>query len=470
MKVYSINSLPLPQPLTVERIEDNSNSIASTEVIEKIVPRLKKRRFGPLKVSNQIPKSRRLEIEKSLEGSNKKTNKWTREGGVSNHNFLRKRIKPGTVRNLQFNLLDIDIGESWPINVTVVHGVRPGPVITLLGAVHGDELVGPLALTYLCGPNFLGGGNAIDPLLLSGTIRIVSVVNLPGYYRQIRDLPDGRDLNRHFPGSAESNTTSRVANRIWTKIISGTDYIVDLHSAAKGRTNMPQIRVNLAHSSSNLTARSFGIEAILDTKGPRGSLRRTANDSDIACITYEGGGADEADPEAVQVAMYGILNVLRSLRMIPGYPSRPRFRILASGSEWLRSDQGGLLDVLAPAGSYVKKGEVVATVTDPREPGVSHDVISPSQGLLICTATYPFVTSGTPIGHLLPMKRGVKTLMERLDDEGCLIISGSDGDPPWREDDDVEDISVVGEWLGGSPDAEWGTNHKPSQEEEEEAA
>ncbi|MFQ3343515.1 MAG: putative deacylase [Candidatus Thalassarchaeaceae archaeon] len=469
MKVYPINSVPLRKVLTGADEETIPDLQKSDVTIKKIVPRLKKRRFGPLKISNQIPKRRRLEIEKGLEETSKSANNWTREGGASNHIFLKKRIKPGTIRNVEFNLLDIEIGESWPINVTVVHGIRPGPTVTLLGAVHGDELVGPLALTYLCGPNFIGDGHAIDPSSLSGTIRIVSVVNLPGYYRQMRDLPDGRDLNRHFPGVPDSNTTSRVASRIWSNIISGTDYIVDLHSAAKGRTNMPQIRVNLAHSSSNLTARSFGIETILDTKGPRGSLRRVANDSDIACITYEGGGADEADPEAVQVAMYGILNVLRNLRMIPGYPSRPRFRILASGSEWLRSDQGGLLDVLAPAGSYVKEGEIVATVTDPHQPGISHDIVSPSRGLLICTATYPFVTSGTPIGHLLPMKRGVKTLMERLDDEGCLIISGSDGEPPWREDDDVEDIPVEGKWSGGSPDAEWGFNHKPSEEEEEAA-
>ena len=454
--------------LTGAEEESNNDSLISKESVNKIVPRSKKRRFGPLKVANQIPKSRRLEIEKGLEKSSKLSNKWTRKVGVKTHNFLRKRIKPGEIRTIPFNLLDVKIGDSWPINVTVLHGVRPGPIVTLLGAIHGDELVGPLALTYLSGPNFLGEGNALDPSMMSGTVRIISVLNLPGYRRQSRYFPDGRDLNRFFPGSYDSNTTSRVAHRIWSKLNSGSDYVIDLHAAAKGRTNIPQIRVNLAHSPSNFTARSFGIETILDTKGPRGSLRRTANQEDIACITYEGGGSDEADPESVQVAMYGILNVLRSLRMIPGYPSRPRFRLLATGSDWIRSDQGGLLDVLAPAGSYVEEGEIVATVTDPYDPGTSHDIISPKQGLLISTATSPFVTSGTPIGNLLPVKRGVNTLMDRLDEEGCLIISGSDGDPPWRDDDDIEDISVAGEWSGGSPDAEWGlSNDKMLQEEED---
>jgi len=421
-------------------------------------PRAKRRRSQPLKVANQIPQSRRKEIEKALEDSSGTPKRWSRKDGPKYHRFLRKRISPGTVRQIEFDLLEVDIGESWPIPITVVHGARPGPVVTILGALHGNELVGPLALTYLCGPNILGEDKAIDPAAMAGTLRIVPVVNLPGYRRQSRYMADGRDLNRSFPGKPDSNTTSRVAHRLWNKVISGSDHVIDLHTAAVGRTNMPQIRANLAHRASNRIARAFGIEAILDNEGPKGSLRRVANDSGIGAITYEGGGPNEADPESVQVAIYGVLNVLRSLKALPGYPSRPRFRILASGSVWIRSDQGGLLDVLTPAGSFVEKGETVATVTDPERPGDGYDVLAPTRGLLISTATHPFVNAGTPIGHLLPVTRGVKTLRKRLDPEGCLVTSGSDGDPPWREDEDVEDISVLGEWSGGSPDAEWGPN------------
>ena len=451
----------------MSKAEDKEN-LSAGAVKESPAPRAKRRRHRPLKVANQLPQKRRKEIEKALESKVPSPKIWSREIGSKTHLFNRKRIKPGAIRKTEYNLLDVEIGDEWPIPVTIIHGSRPGPIVTILGAIHGNELVGPLALTYLCGPNFIGEGKDIDPSTLAGTIRIIPIVNLPGYRRQSRKFPDGRDLNRCFPGNSESNTTSRVANRLWKSIIETSDHIIDLHTAAPGRTNMPQIRANLAHPDSNKIARSFGIETILDNVGPKGSLRRTANKSGIGCITYEGGGSNEADPESVQVAIYGILNVLRSLRMIPGYPNRPYFRILASGSVWIRSDQGGLLDVLAPAGSFVEEDEVVATITDPERPGVSHDVHSPNRGLLICTATHPFVTAGTPIGHLLPMKRGIKTLQNRLDDEGCLIISGSDGEPPWREDDEVEDISIEGEWLGGSPDAEWGNNENISLEEESE--
>ena len=354
-------------------------------------PRAKRRRYAPIKIANQIPKRRRMEIEKALGEVTETPAKWSRNGGTKNHNFLKKRIKPGTIRHIEYDLLDVDIGESWPVPVSVVHGSRPGPVVTLLGAVHGDELVGPLALTYLCGPNFMGEDRLIDPNAIAGTIRIIPIINLPGYRRRTRYFPDRRDLNRSFPGNPDSNTTSRVASGVWKNLVLGSDYIIDFHSAAKGRTNVPQIRANLAHPSSNRIARGFGIETILDSEGPRGSLRRTANENDMACITFEGGGPDEADPESVQISMYGIINILRTLRMLPGYPSKPRFRMLASGSVWIRSDQGGLLDVLAPAGSFVEEGEIVATVTDPEIPGESHDILSPVQGLLISTATHPFV-------------------------------------------------------------------------------
>ena len=429
-------------------------------------PRAKRRRYAPIKIANQIPKRRRMEIEKALGEVTETPAKWSRNGGTKNHNFLKKRIKPGTIRHIEYDLLDVDIGESWPVPVSVVHGSRPGPVVTLLGAVHAAELVGPLALTYLCGPNFMGEDRLIDPNAIAGTIRIIPIINLPGYRRRTRYFPDRRDLNRSFPGNPDSNTTSRVASGVWKNLVLGSDYIIDFHSAAKGRTNVPQIRANLAHPSSNRIARGFGIETILDSEGPRGSLRRTANENDMACITFEGGGPDEADPESVQISMYGIINILRTLRMLPGYPSKPRFRMLASGSVWIRSDQGGLLDVLAPAGSFVEEGEIVATVTDPEIPGESHDILSPVQGLLISTATHPFVNSGSPIGHLLPVKRGVSTLKSRLDDEGCLIISGSDGDPPWRDDEDIEDIAIFGEWSGGSPDAEWGPSDSVDEEED----
>ncbi len=414
---------------------------AETNMPGKGVRRPSKRRRSHLKVVNQIPKRRRQEIEDSGQEETSTPEKWSRQSGQGKHKIERRSVKPGEVRTVPFNLIDSEIGESWPIPITVVHGIRPGPVVTLLGAIHGNELVGPQALTFLQSSQILGDQRAIDVNTMSGTLRIVPIVNLPGYRTRTRYTPDGRDLNRYFPGKSGGNTTQRIARRIWNKIIKSSDYIIDLHSAASGRTNLPHIRANLAHPKSSMLARSFGTEVLLDGLGPRGSLRRVSNEYEIGCVTFEGGGANSIDSDAVQIATYGILNVLRSLRMIPGYPSSPRFRLLASGSVWIRSDHGGLLDVLAPVGSLIESDEVVATVTDPEHARESVEIRAPSRGLLIGMATHPFVTAGTPIGHLLPLKKGLSTIKSRLDEDDVLMLSGILEDPIWREEE-TEDIDV----------------------------
>ena len=265
-----------------------------------------KRRRSPLKIVNQIPKRRRKEIEESDSEKSSSPESWSRRSGLENHKIGRRSTKPGEVKTIPFNLIDSKIGESWPIPITVVNGVRPGPIVTLLGAVHGNELVGPQALTFLQSHQILGSGKSIDVGVMSGTLRIMPIVNLPGYRTRTRYAPDGRDINRFFPGKAGGNTTQRISSKLWNEIISTSDFIIDLHSAASGRTNLPHIRVNLAHSQSSMLARSFGTEVLLDGLGPKGSLRRVSNEFDIGCVTFEGGGANSIDSDAVQIATYGL--------------------------------------------------------------------------------------------------------------------------------------------------------------------
>ena len=433
-----------------------------------------------LKVSNQIPEERRRKIQSAMAGHKRaKRTEWDRAKGVKQHRILKKRVKPGTIRNIRFPLLDVTMGDDWQTPITVIHGARPGPVVTITGAIHGDELIGPLACSMLCQETLTSEGKPLDPLTMAGTVRIAPILNPPGFRQNRRYFPDGRDLNREFPGSPEGNTTQRVADRIWQLLLSDSDYIIDLHAAARGRSNLPQVRADLAHPESNKLARAFGVEVILDSKGPRGTLRRVAVDSGIGCLTYEGGGANFTDHEAVQVAVYGVLNSLRSLHVLPGIPSRPRFRLLASGSTWLRAEEGGLIDMRVEPGSFVEEGDIIGRIVDPQKPGVAVDIVSPERGLLICTANNPFVHAGTPVGHLLPITRGVKLVKRQLDAQNRLIVSGSQGEPAWREEAEVDEIAIEGSWSGGAVDAEWqrdwaqpalGDSELAAAEAEEEAA
>ena len=424
-----------------------------------------------IRVANELPKTRRLAIKKALEEHESEARpEWDRSSEWGDARFLRKRIKVGEMRTIHMPLLDVDMGDSWPIPITVFHGVRPGPVVTIIGASHGDELTGTSACTNLLSSIFTEPEGALDPQTMAGTVRIVPVLNLPGYRAKTRYFPDGRDLNRAFPGLSKGSTTSRVASRVKKNLINDSDVIIDLHSAATGRSNMPQIRGDLSHPESYLLAKAFGIEVVLDSRPPKGSLRRVANEMDIATVTYEGGGANRLDQNAVKVAVHGCLNVLRALKVIPKNPSRPRFRLNAGGSTWLRAGEGGLLDMFVLPGSIVTKGDVIATISDPGSPGLSVDIVAPENGLMICTATNPFVTAGTPVGHFLPVTKHIDLLKTQMDDRGVLIVNGSQGEALWRDEVDiVEEIKVEGEWSGGSVDGEWNQINAEDTEQEEAA-
>lgn len=416
----------------------------------------KRKAKAKIRVAHELPRRRRNAIQEAMAAHKLEDRpEWDRSAKWSNTRFYRKIIKPGTMRTVHLPLLETDLGDSWPIPVTILHGKRPGPTITILGGVHGDELTGPSTCTHLLSNAFTDEGKPLDPTKLAGTIRIVPIVNLPGYRAKSRYFPDGRDLNRHFPGDPKGSTTKRVAAQTWKYLFSDADAIVDLHSAGKGRANMPQIRANLAHAGSNILAKAFGIEIILDSKPPSGSLRKAAIAQDIPVVTYEGGGANMLDHESVKVAMHGVLNVLRSFRMIDGNPLRPRFRMLASGSHWLRAGEGGLLDMFVSAGSVMREGEVIATISDPGTPGITVDVVAPEDGLLIGAATNPFTAAGMPVGHFLPISKHLKLLSDQIDSNGRFLVCGSQGEAVWREEQDVDEVAVEGDWSGGSVDSEW---------------
>ncbi|MBL6732219.1 MAG: succinylglutamate desuccinylase/aspartoacylase family protein [Candidatus Poseidoniaceae archaeon] len=416
----------------------------------------KKVKKTKVRVAHELPKRRKMAIQEALAAHQTEDRpEWDRGAEWSNIRLFRKIVKPGTIRTIPVPLLEVDLGDPWPIPVTVIHGIRPGPTITVLGGIHGDELTGASACTHLLSNAFTDIGKSLDPKQMAGTLRIVPVVNLPGYRSKSRYFPDGRDLNRNFPGDFKGSTTKRVAAQVWKHLLNDSDAIIDLHSAAKGRSNMPQIRVDLAHAGSNILAKAFGIEILLDSKPPKGSLRKAANEQDIPAITYEGGGANLIDNTTVKVAIHGVMNILRSLRMVAGTPNRPRFRMLASGSKWLRASEGGLLDMFVSSGSVMREGEVIATISDPATPGLTVDIVAPEDGLLVGAATNPFTASGMPVGHFLPVAKHISLLEQQIDNNGYFIVCGSDEEPSWRDEVDVDEVAVDGEWSSGGVDSEW---------------
>ena len=197
-------------------------------------------------------------------------------------------IDPGSSASLSIPISEGYSGADITTPVYVWRGVQPGPTVAITAAVHGDEINGTGAIRHII---------RHKPFeLLAGTLVLVPVVNMMGFERHSRYLPDRRDLNRSFPGSREGSLTSRLAISFFSQVIKRCDYAIDLHTAAVRRTNFPNVRADLSNEPVAALARAFGAELIVDGKGPKGSLRATACKYNCPTIILEAGEVWKVEP------------------------------------------------------------------------------------------------------------------------------------------------------------------------------
>ncbi len=302
-------------------------------------------------------------------------------------------------------------GNDVAIPLHIWRGREAGPTVCLTAAVHGDEINGVGVLRQLI--------REAPFELLRGTLVIVPVVNLIGFERHARNLPDRRDLNRSFPGSYEGSLTARLARTFFDGIVSRCDYGIDLHSAAVRRTNFPNVRADLSDEKQAGVARAFGAELIINCIGPKGSLRAAANRVGCATMILEAGEVWKVEPTMVEYTLRGISNCLQFLGMIDGKLVEPAYRIETDATQWIRAQFGGFLDFHVSPGQTVSSGDVIATNTNlvGKELG---KVIAPRNGIIVGMTTSPSVGPGDPVCHLAFARSGalrkVERAVEKLDE------------------------------------------------------
>ncbi len=319
----------------------------------------------------------------------------------------------GTREDFEIPVSQSPTGLDVKLPVCVVRGRQPGPCVFVTGAVHGDELNGVGVVRRLLRGEL--------PDLERGTLILVPVVNVLGFERRSRYLPDRRDLNRSFPGTRRGSGAARLANRIFETLVARSDFGIDLHTGAAHRTNFPNVRGDLFDPGVRRLAVAFGTEVIVDGKGPKGSLRQAATKAGCPTIVLEGGEVGKAEPGVVAVGIRGIVNVLVELGLCDGEITRPAFQVLVRETRWLRSNVGGLLEYHVAPGDAVEEGQVVATCTDllGREVGA---ITSRDDGVVIGLTTSPAVTPGDPVCHVAIPKGGIDDIVATLDDEHTTLL------------------------------------------------
>lgn len=302
-------------------------------------------------------------------------------------------------------------GMDVSIPVHVWRGRDEGPVVCVTAAVHGDEINGVGAIRSMLRDKPFE--------LVAGTLVLVPVVNMLGFERHTRYLPDRRDLNRSFPGTGQGSLASRIAHSFFTQITSRCDYGIDLHTAAVRRTNFPNVRADMSDPRVAEFARAFGAELIVSGRGPVGSLRNAATEAGCATIILEAGEVWKVEPAVIEYAIRGVSNCLRHLGMIQGEPEEPPFRVETDSTRWVRAERGGFLEFHVGPGEIVDQGDPIATNTD-LEGQEINGLIAPHDGIVLGMTTIPSVAPGDPICHLAfprnKAMRSMKRAVKQLDD------------------------------------------------------
>lgn len=302
------------------------------------------------------------------------------------------RVGPGKRAIVDLPVATLYTHSSVNMPVQVINGRRTGPTLFVSAAIHGDELNGVEVIRRLLRMKAVAS--------LRGALIAVPIVNVHGFLDQSRYLPDRRDLNRSFPGSARGSLAARLAHIFGREIVSKADCGIDLHTGALHRSNLPQVRADLDDERTVELARAFGVPVLINANVRDGSLREYTAEKGIPMLVYEAGEALRFDEMSIRAGVRGVLSVMRVLGMLP--PRRAARQVepvIARTTSWVRAPASGIVHMRAALGDRVAGDQVLASVGDAFGE-VSSNAVSPFPGIVIGRSNLPLAHEGDALFNI----------------------------------------------------------------------
>lgn len=308
--------------------------------------------------------------------------------------ILNRKIIPGETKTIELNIAKLHTMTELKIPIIVSRSIYEGPTVLLTAGIHGDELSGVEIIRQVI-KNEIHHPKA-------GTIICVPIINVFGFVNQSREFPDGRDLNRVFPGSASGSLASRFAYYLMREVVPHVDYVLDYHAGGRSRFNAAQIRIEEKKNSLDTLAEAFNPPFLLYSSNIEGSFRKSCDDLGIKYLLFEGGKSLDISLDIVNEGVEGCKRFLNHLGMLnekfnllPGI----RKTIKIKQSSWIRANYSGLLHSRTKYGSYVETGELLAIISDPYG-AIEEEVLAPNSGFIINENQSPIVFEGDAIYHI----------------------------------------------------------------------
>jgi predicted deacylase len=300
-------------------------------------------------------------------------------------------IKFGQDVKIELNVARLPSNMMINIPVHVYRGKVDGPVLLLMAGMHGDEVNGIEIIRRM----------VVDKTIFpeKGTLIVIPILNIFGFLNYSREVPDGKDVNRSFPGSTRGSLASRIAYLFMKEIFPLIDYGLDFHTGGGNRSNYPQIRCKVDIESHYELAKVFGAPFLLNAKLRDKSLRKEATLKGKPIIVYEAGESKRLDEFAITQGIAGTLRVMNHLG-ICDHPVEPSTNsILFQKSSWIRANRAGLFRSIINPGDAVSKNQLLGTITDPFGE-VELKIKSPANGFIVGLNYSPVIGQGDALIHI----------------------------------------------------------------------
>ncbi|MBX7162809.1 MAG: succinylglutamate desuccinylase/aspartoacylase family protein [Saprospiraceae bacterium] len=277
---------------------------------------------------------------------------------MSNISIQGQDFQPGSSGLVRINAGKLPSGNRISIFTYIFRSRVPGPTALFLGGMHGDEINGVEIIRRSIHENMFSQ-------LKSGTVIAIPLLNIFGFINFSRDVPDGKDVNRSFPGSVNGSLASRIARIVTKKILPLVDFGVDFHTGGDHHWNYPQVRYSTKHGPSKELALKTNYELLIEKSIVSKSLRKIAKAQHKPILVFEGGGALRIENFVVQKGQQVIRNLLEAHKMLEGPKPQNQVNRVFKKTDWERAPESGMLTYSRQAGSYVKHGEVLGIISDP---------------------------------------------------------------------------------------------------------
>ncbi len=303
-------------------------------------------------------------------------------------------VSPGKSKFVKITIDRLPTGTIIDIPVYVFNAKKPGPVVLVQAGLHGDEVNGVEIVRSM----LHNGSFKID----AGAVIAVPILNIFGFIHYSRDVPDGKDVNRSFPGTKSGSMASRIAYHYLREILPQIDVAIDLHTGGGQRHNFPQIRYTKEDQKSAQLARMFNAPFTFTSKLIKGSFRNAAFRLQIPAIVFEAGESMRFDEFSIKQGITGILNVFRCLNMMGiGNEDRNELNqpVYLIERKWLRAPTAGIFVSKIINGSKVEKGDLLGLVSDTYAKKTKR-INAPFDGYIICLNHQAVVNQGDALLHI----------------------------------------------------------------------